>query len=191
MSTLLDRDQRVLLVVDVQRDVFVEAFDRDGVVRRIADLVTRARAAGTPVVWVMHSDPELKHGSDGWQIVDELEPLAGEAIVEKLYGDSFEATTLEQMLKDLHASEVLVSGGQTDFCIRSTLHGGFTRGYDMTLVGDAHSTEDLRQWIEGVPDPEAVIAHTNAYWTNQKAPGRNAGVVNASDITFGSEPTLP
>ncbi|GAA2525446.1 cysteine hydrolase family protein [Microbacterium mitrae] len=184
MSTLSNRDGSALLVIDVQRGVFADAYDRDGVVSRIAELVSGARDAGVPVVWVRHSDPGLELGSDGWQIVDELAPSEGEAIVEKLYGDSFEATTLESVLGELNVGELIVTGGQTDFCVRSTLHGGFVRGYDVTLIGDAHSTEDIRQWVQGVPSPAELIAHTNAYWANQKAPGRTARVVSTADVTF-------
>ena len=184
MSTIADRSGSVLLVIDVQQEVFADAYDIDGVVSRISSLVDGARAAGTPVIWVQHSDEELEYGSDGWRIVDELVPADGEVIIEKLWGDTFEGTNFEDVLAGLKASEIVVTGGQTDFCVRSTLHGGFTRGYDMTLIGDAHSTIDLSEWIEGVPTPESLMAHTNAYWGNQKAPGRTARVVSASHMTF-------
>ena len=52
-----------------------------------------------------------------------------------------------------------------------------------TLVEDAHTTEDLRQW--GVPvSPEQVIAHTNTYWSWSDAPGRKGDVQPAADIDF-------
>jgi hypothetical protein len=67
-------------------------------------------------------------------------------------------------------------------CIRSTLHGALVRGYDATLVGDAHTTEDMTQ--RGAPPPAAVIRHTNLYWSNQKAPGRSGAVIETKDIDF-------
>ena len=67
----------------------------------------------------------------------------GEALVRKTYGDSFEATDLEERLAALGVGHLVVTGAQTDACIRSTIHGAFTRGYDVTLVTDAHTTEDL------------------------------------------------
>lgn len=66
--------------------------------------------------------------------------------------------------------------------MRSTLHGAFTRGYDVTLVGDSHTTEDVSEY--GAPAPQEVIAHTNLYWSFQDAPGREAAVLPASDVTF-------
>lgn len=184
MSTLVNRPRRALLVVDVQNGVVSEAHQRDSVVANIGDLVTRARENDVPVVWVRHSDPGLVLGTEPWQIVPELVPAEGEAIVEKNYGDSFEATTLEDTLAELRVGSLFVVGAQTDFCIRSTLHGALARGYDATLVEDAHTTEDLTQW--GAPTPDLVIAHTNMYWSNQRAPGRIAGTVETATVDFTS-----
>jgi nicotinamidase-related amidase len=104
--------------------------------------------------------------------------------VQKTYGDSFEDTRLEEILADARVGHIVVAGAQTDACIRSTIHGGFTRGYDVTLVGDAHTTEDQTEW--GAPAPEEVIAHTNLYWQYQGAPGRTADVARTSDVVFRS-----
>ena len=77
---------------------------------------------------------------------------------------------------------VIVVGAQTGACIRSTLHGALVRGYDATLVSDAHTTGDQTMW--GSPSPDQVIAHTNFYWTYQTAPGRTAGTVETKDVDF-------
>ena len=135
-----------------------------------------------PVIWVQHSDEQLAHGSHEWQIVPQLNPGDSELIVEKNYGDSFEATDLESVLSDRGVGRLLITGAQTDTCVRSTLHGAFVRGYDTTLVSDAHTTEDLTAW--GAPPPDQVIAHTNLYWTDQTAPGRTAGTVETADVDF-------
>ncbi len=182
MSTLKNRPKSALLVVDVQNGVVTDAHQRDAVVGNISDLVERARRDNVAVVWVRHSDPGLVENSDEWQIVPELVPAPGEAIVEKHYGDSFEDTSLEDVLAEREVGRLVVVGAQTDFCIRSTLHGALVRGYDATLVEDAHTTEDLTQW--GAPAPAAVIAHTNLYWSNQRAPGRLAGTVASVDVDF-------
>ena len=180
MTTLENRPGTALLVVDVQVGVVAEAHERDAVVARIAALVGRARDAQVPVVWVQHSDEELVHGSEDWHLVPELSPAEGEAIVEKEYGDAFEDTALESVLAGLGVGRLVVAGAETDACIRSTLHGAFTRGYDATLVSDAHTTGDKSAW--GAPPPAQVIAHTNLYWTFQSAPGRTAGTAGAEAV---------
>jgi len=184
MTTLADRPNTALLVVDVQKGVVAAAHERDSVVANIASLVERARRERVPVVWVRHSDEQLARGSEAWQIVPELAPGDAEPLVDKNYGDSFEATDLETVLSGLGVGRLFVAGAQTDACIRSTLHGAFVRGYDATLVADAHTTEDLTAW--GAPPPYQVIAHTNLYWAYQAAPGRTAGTVETKDVDFGS-----
>ncbi len=183
MTTLANRPNTALLVVDVQNGVVAGAHQRDAVVANIDSLVEKARQDRIPVVWVQHSDEQLAIGSDDWQIVPELTPGDTEPRIEKCYGDSFEDTTLEAVLSDLGVGRLFVVGAQTDACVRSTLHGAFARGYDATLVGDAHTTEDLTAW--GAPPPEQVIAHTNLYWGYQTAPGRTAGTVDTKDVDFG------
>lgn len=180
MTTLTDRPRSALLVVDAQVGVLHEALDRDAVVGRIADLVGRARDASVPVVWVRHHADDLPQESAPWQIVPELVPADGEAVVEKAYGDSFEATDLEAALASARIGRLVVTGAQSDACIRSTIHGAFTRGYDVALVADAHTTEDLTSY--GAPAPADVVAHTNLYWSFQSAPGRVAEVVPAAEV---------
>ena len=183
MSTFEQRPNTALLVVDVQNGVVKGAHGRDAVVANIGRLVEKARRAQVPVIWVQHADEQLTHGSEDWQIVPELTPGGGEPLIEKQYGDSFEATPLETVLADLGVGRLVMAGAQTDACIRSTLHGAFVRGYDTTLVSDAHTTEDLTAW--GAPPPDQVIAHTNLYWSDQAAPGRTAGTVTTDDVDFG------
>ena len=183
MTTLEDRPHTALVVIDVQNGVVGGAHQRDAVVANIASLVEKARSAATPVVWVQHYDEGLARESDEWRIVPELIRDDAEPLVEKTYADSFEDTTLETVLAGLGVGRLVVAGAQTDECIRSTLHGAIVRGYDATLVSDAHTTEDLSQW--GAPPPDKVIAHTNLYWGNHRAPGRTAGTVETKDVDFG------
>jgi nicotinamidase-related amidase len=184
MTTLKNRPNTALLVIDVQNGVVAGNHERDAVVANIGSLVGKARREHVPIVWVQHSDEGLARDSDEWQIVPELAPGDAEPLIEKNYGDSFEDTTLETVLAGLGVGRLVVTGAQTDACIRSTLHGAFARGYDATLVSDAHTTEDQTAW--GAPPPDKVITHTNLYWTYQTAPGRTAGTVTTEDVDFGS-----
>ncbi len=182
MTTLADRPNTALLVIDAQNGVVAAAHERDAVVANVGVLVERARREGVPIVWVQHFDEWLAKGSDEWRIVPELTPDAAEPLVEKSYSDSFEDSSLETVLSGLGVGRLIVAGAQTDECIRGTLHGGLVRGYDVILVSDAHTTEDQTEW--GAPPPEQVIAHTNLYWSGQKAPGRTAGTVASGEVDF-------
>ncbi|MFU8874282.1 isochorismatase family protein [Micromonospora sp. SL4-19] len=182
MTTLTDRPHTALLVIDVQNGVVGHAFDRDRVIANIAALVDRARTGDIEVVWIQHNSDDLPTGSESWQYVPELVRREAEPLVQKAYGDSFEETDLEGVLAARGIGRLIVTGAQTDECIRSTLHGAIARGYDATLVGDAHTTEDLSAY--GAPPPDKVIAHTNLYWRYHKAPGRTAGTVDTADVDF-------
>jgi nicotinamidase-related amidase len=182
MTTLPDRPNTALLVIDVQNGVVADAHNRDDVIANINTVVDKARAEDAPVIWVQHSDDHLERGSEGWQYVPELARRDSEPLVHKTYGDSFEGTELEELLAERGVGRLVVTGAQTDACIRATLHGAFVRGYDVTLVGDAHTTEDLSEY--GAPPPDQVIAHTNLYWQDESAPGRTAGTVDSAEVGF-------
>ncbi|HEY3845457.1 MAG TPA: isochorismatase family protein [Acidimicrobiales bacterium] len=182
MTTLEHRPNTALLVVDVQTGVVDGAHERDVVVANVGRLVEKARRERVPVIWVQHSDEDLAKGSDDWRIVAELAPDDAEPHVDKNYGDSFEDTNLETVLSGLGVGRLVVVGAQSDVCIRSTLHGALVRGYDTTLVKDAHTTVDLTRL--GAPPPHQVVAHTNLYWSFQTAPGRSAGAVETREVDF-------
>jgi nicotinamidase-related amidase len=182
MPTLENRPNSALLVIDVQAGVVADAHQRDAVVANINALVAKAREEEIPVVWIQHNDDGLVRDTDDWQLAPELDPSEAEPLIHKSYGDSFEGTDLEDTLHRLSVGRLIVVGAQSDQCIRSTIHGAFARGYDTTLVSDAHTTSDLTEW--GAPPPEQVIAFTNLYWTHQAAPGKTAGTVETKDVAF-------
>ena len=182
MKRSADRPNSALLIVDVQNNVVANAHRRDEVIVNISALVRKARSDGAAVIWVQHTSDDLPMHSSGWQYVPELQRDAAEPLVHKRHGDSFEDTVLEAELDRLDVGRLIVTGAQTDACIRATIHGAFTRGYDTVLVGDAHTTEDLSSY--GLPPPDKIIAHTNMYWRWQSGPGRTASVVNTQDVRF-------
>jgi nicotinamidase-related amidase len=168
------------MVIDVQNDVVVNAHQRAKVVATIGGLVDNARAVGTPVIWVQHADADLPANTPGWQIVDELTPADDEPIVHKQFRDSFEQTTLEQVLTDLDVGSLIVTGSQTDFCVRWTLHGAHSRGYDTTLIADAHTTDDPQ--TDALPTASQTIASLNQIWGTQASEGRSTEVRTAAEI---------
>lgn len=183
MSTLTGRDNTALLIVDVQNDVVGAAWQRDEVVGRIAELVDRARTAAVPVVWVQHNDQEMLIDSPGWQIVDELVPMAGEGRIHKQYGDSFANTDLESVFSALNVGHLVLCGAQTDACITATLYGGIHRGYDVTLVEDAHTTDNSE--FRGQPLPaELMVNHLVRAATYSALPDVALTATPAASVTF-------
>ena len=179
MSTL-GRSKSALLVIDVQNQVVDGAFNKDAVVANVNNAVSKARAAGVPVVWIQHSDDWMAIGSDDWQIVKELVPLDSESKVGKLYRNSFEATTLEEVLAKLNVGHLYLTGAQTTNCVRHTGHGALDRGYDVTLIEDAHTTTDYTFEGQSV-SAEVLVDDLNASFTEYELPGRKANVVNVAE----------
>jgi nicotinamidase-related amidase len=180
MTTLADRPEQALLVIDVQKGVVHDAVDRDGVVERIGSLVDRARAGGVPVVWVQHREPEMPIGSEYWELWPGLSIADGEPRVDKEYRNSFEGTDLEDVLAGLRVGHVVICGAQTNNCIRHTLHGALDRGYDVTLVEDAHTTSDAR-WDSGVIPAQSMIDEQNMSSHQYDLPGRRCTLVTAAE----------
>ncbi|PQZ92390.1 cysteine hydrolase [Arthrobacter sp. MYb227] len=184
MSTLENRIATALVVIDMQNAVITDAQNVESVTKNISLLVESARESKTPVIWVQHSDEELVFGSNEWEFVQSLRPLETEPLIAKNHGDSFEATELETVLAAAGVGHLAISGAESDACVRSTIHGAFTRGYDVILVSDAHTCTDRTAW--GAPEPASVIAHMNLYWQFQSAPGRTATVSKTAEVVFGS-----
>jgi len=182
MTTRTDRPGTALLVIDVQCGVVADAHDRNGVIANINDLVDRARSAQTPVIWIQHADDDLVANSGDWQLAPELAPRKTETIVHKSHRDSFEATSLERELNSHGIGRLVVTGAQTDFCVRWTLHGALGRGYDTVLVSDAHTTDDMSS--HGLPTAADLIAHTNMFWQGQGVPDRATEVLATAEIVF-------
>lgn len=181
MSRIKTRSGDALVVVDAQVGAIGRCWQAPRVVAAIADLVARARLAGTPVVWVR--DEGLVTGSPDWQIVAELIPDPGEVVVEKRWPDSFAETTLEDVLADAGADHLWLVGAQSDFCVRSTLFGGLHRGYDVTLVEDGHTT--VAAGLEGQQVPaELLVALVNRLAWTTRMPGVTSQLCRAADVDF-------
>ncbi len=175
-----DRNNSALLVIDVQNGVVEGAYKRDEVIANIETAVAKARSAGVPVVWVQHSDEELAIDSDEWQLVSELIPLNGEPMVRKTFRSSFEGTNLEEVLGNLDAGHLIVCGAQTNNCIRHTSHDALAKGFNVTLIADAHTTTGY-EWGGHVVDAQAVVEEQNDNF-NEQLPGRGGRSIPLAEL---------
>lgn len=173
-----------LIVIDLQRDVIANAHDRDGVVARTAALVDRARTEGSPVIWVQHNSEEMPRDTDGWQFADKLVPARDEPLVHKQYGDAFADTELADVLERLGVDRLVVTGAASEQCIRCTLHSAVIKGYPVTLVSDAHTTQDLVFAGHDLPATQ-LIDFTNVYAEyGLEWPNVSGSVATAAEVEF-------
>jgi nicotinamidase-related amidase len=190
MASVRAGQQAVLVVVDVQAGVVAKAWDRDRIVDNVALAVERARAQGVPVVWVQHHDADLPRDSAEWQWAAELQPAPGDLRIHKSHNSAFEQTPLENELARLGATHIVLAGASTNWCIRATAYAALERGYDLTLVQDAHTTGDTL-----LEDGDRILAahlvrDLNIALTWLSYPRRRNGVAAAATLDF-SAPTAP
>lgn len=174
-----------LLIVDAQVGVMSSVWESQRVIGNTEKLVSKARAAGVPVIWVQHSDDdELRHGSANWKLLPNFTPAPAEPIIHKKYNSSFADTDLDQRLKALGVSRIVLAGALTNWCIRSTAYAALERGYHLALASDAHSTESL-QLPEGKTVPaESVVAELNTVLTWVSVPNVRTEVKPTEDLGF-------
>jgi nicotinamidase-related amidase len=184
MATMREGNKGVLLVVDVQVGVMSEAWDAARIIKNVVRAVERARAQGVPVIWVQHSDEELVYGSPEWQWAPELAPAEGESLIHKHFNSSFEQTVLEDQLAKFGATHIVLAGAATNWCIRATAYGALDRGYDLTLVKDAHTTGTM-ELENGVRiDASNIVQELNIVMTWVSYPGRKNGTATAEEVDF-------
>ena len=184
MATVREGTTGVLMVVDVQVGVVKDAWDASRIVKNVARAVERARAQGVPVIWVQHSDENLTYASPEWQWVPELTPTEGEPLIHKHFNSSFEQTTLETELARLGATHIVLAGAATNWCIRATAYAALERGYDLTLVSDAHTTKTMVLDDGTRIGASSVIEELNIAMTWVSYPGRKNGTARAEEISF-------
>lgn len=184
MATVREGNKGVLLVVDVQVGVVNQAWDAARVIVNVARAVARARAQGVPVLWVQHADQDLVHGSPEWQWVPELVPADCEPLIPKHFNSAFEQTSLDAELARLGTTHIVLAGAATNWCIRATAYGALERGYDLTLIQDAHTTETM-VLDDGVRiEASSVIQELNVAITWLSYPGRTNGTATAEQVDF-------
>ncbi len=184
MATIHEGNKTVLLVVDVQVGVMRSAWDAPRIIKNVVVAVEKARSKGIPVIWVQHSDNELVYGSPDWQWVPELSPAEGEIRIHKQFNSSFEKTSLEETFARLGATHIVLAGAATNWCIRATAYGALDRGYDLTLIKDAHTTETI-EFEDGTKIEAAnIITELNIAMKWLSYPGRTNATASAEEIDF-------
>jgi nicotinamidase-related amidase len=186
MATVRAGNKAVLMVVDVQVGVMREAWDAARIIGNISQAVARARSLSVPVIWVQHSNEEMPPDSTDWQLVPELKPAADEPVVHKQFGSSFEQTTLEDELRKRGATHIALAGAETNWCIRATAYGALDRGYDLTLIKDAHTAAPLALGNGEQVEVLGVINDLNTTMTRLRYPGRINATATAAQVDFGA-----
>jgi nicotinamidase-related amidase len=171
-----------LVVIDAQIGVVGEAYRHDEVLDNINLLLDRARTSGTPVIYIQHNEPkggELEPGMPKWPIHPAIAPHDGEPVIQKESPDSFHETPLQAELEARGIKRLVITGGQTQICVDTTVRRAVAQGYNVLLASDAHTTDDS----ETLPAEKIIAFYNetlNGFWAGEHV----VRVRPASEIHF-------
>lgn len=173
--------QTALLIIDVQNGMFAfpenQPHDSELLIKTINELISKARAAKCPIVFVQHDgvgDHPLTPGTEGHDIADTLERNPRDVVVRKTQCGSFNETELLKVLGDLNIARLVVCGLQTEFCVDTAIRSACDHGFKVTIPKQAHST-----FNSDTLSAADIIAHHETVWTTAFGTVRTA-----QDIEF-------
>ncbi|MBN2500696.1 MAG: isochorismatase family protein [Anaerolineales bacterium] len=162
--------QAALLVIDVQRGLFEKStpvYQAELFLKNLNILIAKARAQSVPVIFVQHAnDSFLQKGLDAWQLHPAIQPMEAELIIHKCHGDAFVETDLQAELDKSNVGVLVVTGLVTQGCVRATSLGALSKGYQVILVSDGHSTYSkgaakiIQQWNQTLSEKGANLTET-------------------------------
>jgi nicotinamidase-related amidase len=154
----VDPARTALVVVDMQNDFVKEGGtlvvpDAQATIPKVKSLLDFARGSGMKVIFTQDTheegDPEweiwpehVRKGSWGWGIVDELRPLEGELVLNKVRYDAFYATHLDHFLRIWGIDTLVICGTVANICVHYTAASAALRWFEVVIPKDATSALD-------------------------------------------------
>jgi nicotinamidase-related amidase len=185
MATVRSGDTTALLVIDVQNGVVKNAYNRNEIIANIANVIHKARVTNTPIIFVQHiDDSELPENSIQWRVVDEIEMSNHDYRIMKRYNSAFENTDLDMILEKLGITKLIITGAATNWCIRATTFSALTKGYDITLISDGHTTENMEISEDKIIYANDIITEFNIGIHYVEYPGLVTRVVSTSELNI-------
>ena len=171
-----------MMIIDVQSAFFdkngtICVYHGEELLKTIKNLISRARKASVPVIYVQHDGDKgtpFEPGKPSWPIHPAIAPLGSDLVIHKRTPDSFYGTTLQTELESRGIRKLIITGIQSDWCVDTTVRRAYSLEYEVTVVEDAHSTYDTK--ILKAPQ---IIAHHNSIFG-----GRFAKLKKADEINF-------
>jgi nicotinamidase-related amidase len=173
-----------LLIIDVQLGIFMRknydgmaVYKEDILIENIKTLINKANSSNAPVIYIQHlyeDFPIMEKGQPMWEVHPKIKPEQSDIVIEKRHADAFWGSILEDTLKNLNVTNLIITGLQTAYCVDTTCRRAYSMGYKNILVSDGHSTLD-----SDVLTAEQIIAHHNNILGSQFAK-----LATANEIVF-------
>lgn len=168
-----------LLIIDVQKALIHGAFRENETLAAIRTATDELRRRNAIIVYVQHCHTTfepMKRGEVGWQLDNRLDVQECDLIIEKEASDAFYETQLDDWLRGRGVDHLYVAGLQTEYCVDATCRSALSKGYQVTLVKDGHTTGD------SVLPAAQVINHHNALLANLAHPKNQIHVVESTSL---------
>lgn len=152
-----------LVLIDCQqtyREGVMQLENVEPALKEAAELLRRFRAAGRPVIHIVHdAGPGTPYDVTApiGQIADMVAPIEGETVIVKKFPSAFEQTELDAELKKRGIENVVYVGFMTHMCVNSTTRASFNHGYANTVVADATATRAIPNPATGAAVPAAQL----------------------------------
>ena len=174
-----------LLVIDAQLGAFRSPLippvhDGEMLLHKISSLISQARASKLPVFFIQHCGGRghpLEKGTKEFEIHTAVAPLKDEVVIQKRFCDSFQETSLQAELESRGIGQIVIAGLATEYCVDTASRRGFSLGYSVSLVLDAHST-----WDATGLKAKQIVAHHN------RVLGELFAKLVSADSAFGRQP---
>lgn len=153
--------KQLLLIIDAQQALIDgnqekgQIFNKEKLIITINKVINKAIAATVPIIFVRDLDVAEGQG-EGFQIHNEITVPTEAKIFDKSATNSFYGTGLLEHLTTQHIEHIVMMGCETQHCIDSAVRTATISGFDVTLVGDGHSTLG-----NAILSSEQIIQHHN------------------------------
>ena len=180
MAYDIDPRSTALLLIDPQREYFDEGApmytpNAEPIREHLVALRQAADRSGAQVVLVRHvfrkdgSDvgrmgdfsqrPVFVDGTPGVELIEEMQPHAGDVVLRKNRYSAFVDTPLRRELAERDIDTVVVTGLMTNYCSVTTARHAHDLDYRVVFVADANAGPDMPDLGFG-PVPHADILRT-------------------------------
>lgn len=150
------------MVIDMQKEFYKgETLSQmDRAAEYINWVLPKFEAKGLPVIWVQDVDEEesVVPGTEGFEFIESLTPKDGSIRIHKRYGNSFNKTDCDQILKDAGVDTVVMTGFCAEFCVLSTYRGAKDLDYFPVILknGIASTKESNKEFVGNISETITV-----------------------------------
>ena len=153
-----------LMVIDMQKEFYrgETASQMDKAAEYINYVIPMFEQKGLPIIWVQDVDEGdgVVPGKEGFEFIDALKPKADAIRIHKTYGNSFNKTDVDKILKDAGIDTIVMTGFCAEFCVLSTYRGAKDLDYFPIILknGIASTEEPHKEFVEKIS--ETITAGT-------------------------------